>query len=135
MLAIPPPTTARTTDPELQVIRLDAEALEYAAHLRHVPDLLSASDADLVESIAWAHHAADALPGGLSGAVAAHYQDAPGPSCNRWLIALRVSARMHHAEQRWPELTTGLVPRHVADRMAEALLAETAGPGEDGDDA
>jgi len=135
MLAIPPPTTIRTTDPTLQVVRLDAEALEHAAHLGHLLNLASAPTADLVESIAWAHHVTDALPGGLSGAVAADYEDAPGPFCTRWLDALWRSAQLHHAEARWPELTTGLVPRHVADQMAEALLAETAGPGEDGDDA
>jgi hypothetical protein len=156
MLAIPSPTTvtARTTDPALAVIRLDAEALEHAAHLGHLA-LSSALPAVLVESIAWAHHVTDALPGGLSGAVAADYEDAPGAFVTRWLDALWRSAQLHHATDRWPELTTGLAPRrcgrlgcpstdlelygrrwwcpgHVADELADALITETMGEGTDG---
>lgn len=132
MLAIPPPTTIRSADPLLQAIRDDAGALEHAAHLGHLPNLTTAPDTDLVESIAWAHHAADALPGGLPGAVAADCEDNPGAFCLRMLDALWRSAQLHGAAQRWPELTTGLVPRHVADHLAEAMLAETAGEGQDG---
>lgn len=131
MLVLPPPTTVRTTDPLIAIVRADAAALEVAAHRGHLPALPKAPDTDLVEGIAWAHHMSYTVPGGLAGAVAADYCDGPGEFCHRMLDALWRSARLHHAEQRWAELTTGLVPRHVAEDMLIALAAQHVGEGSD----
>lgn len=131
MLAIPPPTTARTTDPLIAIVRADAGALEFAAHRGHLVGLTRVPDAELDAQISWAYRTAYALPGGLAGAVAADFCDGPAAFCRRMLDALWRSARLHHAEQRWADLTTGLVPRHVAEHMLIALAAQHTGEKND----
>lgn len=127
MLVLPPPTTARTTDPLIAIVRADDGALEFAAHRGHLTGLTRVPDAELDAQISWAYRTAYALPGGLAGAVAADFCDGPGAFCHRMLDALWRAACLHHAEQRWAELTTGLVPRHVAEDMLIALAAQHTG--------
>lgn len=153
MLAIPPPTIRTYDDERLAVIRLDAELLEHALVTRRI-DPGYATPGVLVAEIAYGMHEADTVPGGLAALLADDYDHDPGAFCTRMRTALWWSCLLHHATDRWGELTTGLgaircahpgcpatrlelVGRrfwcdlHLAEQLHDALIAETSGEDDD----
>lgn len=123
--------TAPTLEPTLAAaVVADAEAIEHALHAGALTALSLQSDAVVVAEIAWSIREAQRLHTTVAALAAADYQDEPAAWPLRYLPCLWRACQLHGAEYLYPRLTGAASD---ADRLAEALLAESAGEGADGD--
>lgn len=126
--------TAPVLEPTLAAaIISDAEAIEHALHAGALTALGLQSDAVVVAEIAWSMREANRLHTTVAALAAADYDDQPAVWALRYLPCLWRACQLHGAEYLYPTLTgAGRPGLSDADRLAEALIAETMGEGEDG---
>lgn len=122
--------TAPTLEPTLAAaVVADAEAIEHAIHAGGLTALGLQCDAVVVAEIAWSMREARRLHTTVAALAAADYEDEPAAWALRYLPCLWRACQLHGAEHLYPALTgtsrAGLLTD--ADRLAEALLAETMG--------
>lgn len=122
--------TAPTLEPTLAAaVVADAYGIAHALHQGHLTDLGLRSDTVVVAEIAWSVHEAQRLHTPLAALAAADYDDNAQAYCRCYRAALWRSCQLHEAEWLYPSLTgtdrAGLLT--AADKLAEALLAETMG--------
>lgn len=128
---------------QLAAVHRDADAIEHAMHEGRLYDLGLRTDTQVREQIAVSlAQARDLLgdgPDAIAGLAAADYCDHPAGFAGRRRSALWRACQLHGAEWLWWQLIgqdptadpAPLIP--AVDELAEALLAESAGPGVDGD--
>lgn len=105
-------------------IRTSGEAIEHALHEGRIAFLGLLPDSDVLRAMVLVAEEARLVPGGLATLMAGDYADSPEQFCRRMHNALWRAAQMHHAEDRYAELIG-------TDRACDALLAESAGSGDD----